>query len=170
MGADRQIVEDGELEAQPRALEGPGDARSVDLLGCGPGERGAVEDDLPPGGGKETSEDVEEGRLPGAVRPDEPQQLAAPELEVQPGERHDPAELPGQAATDQELPRRAHAATPPNGRRAVRRTSPVGRSTRTSTTSTENRRYRNSWMGCSFSGSQMTMTVATASPATLPSP
>src|SRR6266446_2432446 len=50
-------------------------------------------------GGRETFEDLDGGRLPGAVRPEEPKAFAGPDREIEPRDGHDVAKAFGQRAT-----------------------------------------------------------------------
>jgi len=128
--ADHQVVEDGERQAQARALEGARDAGAIDRLRAQAGDAPVGELDLSPAGREQPGQDVEEGRLAGPVRSDEPEHAAFLEPQVEPVQGDHPAEAPGQLLALEQ--RRGHAV--PGSRRSRRGISPTGRKMRISTT------------------------------------
>ena len=92
MLAQRELVEEA------GDLEGAGDPERRDLLGLLAGDVLAVEDDLARGRGEEPGEEVEEGRLAGAVGAHEGVDRAGPDDEVDLGDGPEAAELLGQGA------------------------------------------------------------------------
>ena len=88
--ADQHVLVGGELGERTRDLEGPRDPRAAVLV---PGETchvAAAEDDPPRVGAHRPTDDVQERRLAGAVRPHDPEGLAVLEREARP--RSAPAE------------------------------------------------------------------------------
>ena len=79
-------------------LERPADAPAVDLIRPEAGERLAGEADLPAVRPVEAGDHVEERRLPGAVRPDDADDLARRHVERDALVRHEAAEALGHAA------------------------------------------------------------------------
>ena len=82
VGADHHVLERSHLAEEPDVLERAGDAESGDLVPLEPGEGLAVESHLAVRRLEHAGDDVEDGRLAGAVRPDEPEDLAAVDVEA----------------------------------------------------------------------------------------
>jgi hypothetical protein len=73
--AEHHVLQDGQVREQPDALERPGDAQLREAVRRGAGQRLAA-----PGEGArlrldEAADDVEQGRLAGAVGADDPEHL-----------------------------------------------------------------------------------------------
>jgi hypothetical protein len=92
VAAHRDVLPDAEVAEQPDVLECPGDPGPGEGLGRGSGEIGAVEHDAAAARGDDAGEQVEGRRLAGAVGADQPQDLAAAQLQVVVGEGGEAAE------------------------------------------------------------------------------
>src|SRR5712691_7418760 len=77
----RDVVAHGQLDERPRELKRPRDAPPADPVRRPAGDVLAVEPDAAGRRGK-SAHDVEQGRLAGAVRTDEPDDFAAPDRDV----------------------------------------------------------------------------------------
>src|SRR6266511_2188247 len=90
---DGHVLEGGEAVEEAHVLERPHNSRARDLVCRLAGDLGAVEEH----GARRRAEDardaVEQGRLPGAVRADQPDDRTLPEAQRNAAERVDPAEL-----------------------------------------------------------------------------
>ena len=96
VGADQQVVEDGERRKQSRVLKGSGDSDLGDLIGAKAGDVTVLEDDASPFvGTQHASQDIEERRLAGAVGPDDAGDEAFFELKVEPLDGRDALEVLG---------------------------------------------------------------------------
>src|SRR5205814_3681697 len=129
--ADHEVVEERERQAEPRTLEGTGDAGLVDRLRREVGDRHLAEARLAARRGKDAGEDVEEGRLARSIGADEPEDLAFLDLQVEAVESDDAAEFAGEPVAAEQ---RSHRQAPPR-RRSGRGTSPFGRKRRMRMTS-----------------------------------
>src|SRR5215472_6600413 len=90
---DQQVLQHGQPGELTRDLEGADDPAPGHLV-CGePGDVLALVGDLPGGRFECAGDDVEDGRLPGAVRPDQPGDPAEGNLEGRAVDRIDAAEL-----------------------------------------------------------------------------
>ena len=90
------------MREEREVLEGARDPAPDDLVRRNPEEVVAVEDDAPPFGLVEPRDDVERGRLAGAVRPDQPDDLALLGRERHVVERENAAEAAGQVLDREE--------------------------------------------------------------------
>ena len=107
-GADRAVLEHGEVGKRLHDLVGAGEAGSRHAVRRMAGDVGAVKNH-PPGIRREDAVDqVEHGRFSGAVRPDEAEDLTLADGEAQIAHRLEPAEAHVQAV---DLEKRAHSNT-----------------------------------------------------------
>src|SRR6478735_9743240 len=93
-----EVLAQRHLLEEARDLEGAGDAERGDLLRGLAGDVLAVEEDGAGRRGEEAGEQVEQGRLAGAVGPDERVDRALRDRQVDAGDRREPSELLGQGS------------------------------------------------------------------------
>ena len=105
------VVDEGHLVEQAGDLERAGHAQVDDLLRAEPGDVAVAEVDRARRGRQEAGEQVEQGGLAGAVRPDQGVHAALGDVEVDPLDGGEAAELLGQCPGAQQRGR---------GRRALR--------------------------------------------------
>ena len=96
--ADGDVLERRHVGEQADVLERPRDAASGDLVALRPDDGTPVEDDVARRRPVDARHRVEGGRLAGAVRADEPEDLAALDVERDVVERSEAAELHGDVA------------------------------------------------------------------------
>ena len=124
-GAHHHVLPHGHAAEGAELLEGAADAATVDLIGPEARDGLAGEADVAAVGPVEAGDDVEERRLAGAVRPDDPHDLAGGHVE---GDRlvgHQAAEALGDGADLQQ--RRPLIGSPPGvGPRASAAVRPIG--------------------------------------------
>ena len=93
MDPDHDVLEHGQRREEREVLERPPDAERRDAMGRQPEDRAAVEADVASVGRVEAAQAVEERRLAGAVRADEADDGAALDVEAEPVEGDDAAEV-----------------------------------------------------------------------------
>src|SRR5579859_2625671 len=98
VGADHDVVQRGHVGEEPDVLEGAGQAQAGDLVGPAAGQVDTGEAGLALGRLIHVGEDVERRRLARPVRTDQGEDLALVDVQVELGDRHDPAEADGQVA------------------------------------------------------------------------
>ena len=92
----QQVVQYGGMVEQLDILEGPGDAQPGKLVRAQAGDVAPVKADAPLAGLVDPRDQVEDGRLAGAVGADDGKHLARLDREGYAVDRPDPAELDGQ--------------------------------------------------------------------------
>src|SRR5204863_9631552 len=92
VAADEQVLQHGRVLEQLDVLELAGDAEAGDLVRRTAQQGLAVELDRPCRRRVEAADKIEHGRLAGAVRPDQGEDLAAPYLEADVVDGADPTE------------------------------------------------------------------------------
>src|SRR5205085_5788881 len=97
MFGGQQVGADGGAADEPDVLEAAGHPGRRPLMGRKVGDVDAPEPDAPGVGLAESVDDVEEGRLPGAVRADDPHDLQFAHGDGDVVEGPDPAEVDGAA-------------------------------------------------------------------------
>lgn len=90
------IVKDAQMREQGNGLEGASDPKPDDLMGLGAGDLVSFESEASCGGWKDTGEDIEQGGFARAVGPDQGEDLARLDLQVDTLQRFDTAEMPRQ--------------------------------------------------------------------------
>src|SRR5438876_3208370 len=95
MVSDHNVLDRGHVLEETDVLKSAGDAESGDLVGWPPRDVGPGEDDPPAGGFVQARDDVEEGRLAGAVRSDEADDRPFRDREVDRAHRDESTELLG---------------------------------------------------------------------------
>src|SRR5207249_3458283 len=90
--ADQHVVADGHSSEEAELLERARDTAAGDLVRPEPRDRAAVQPDVARVRPGEAGDDVEEGRLPRAVRPDDADDLPRRHREADVGVGHDAAE------------------------------------------------------------------------------
>src|SRR6202022_2918672 len=158
--AHRHVVEDGERQAEARALKGARDAGPEDLRRRIAGDAAPGEDQLAGAGGVDPGEHVEEGGLARAVGADEPQHAGLGQLEAERVEGDEAAETPRETLAREQ--RGGHAAPPASQRRSLRGRRPPGRKSSTAITSTAQRGRGDFWRSSSFSGGSAARAAARA--------
>lgn len=93
MEGNHDVFEDGHIREKPYVLKGARDAQPGDFVNRPPGDVIAFPVYLPGAGGEKPGYDVENGCLPGAVRPDESNPFALLQVEREPVDGHEAAEL-----------------------------------------------------------------------------
>ena len=124
--AHHHVVDDGEARERPELLECARDAQAAHVVGRETRETRSIQVDRAGVGAIEAADDLEERRLAGSVRADDPDQLAGLHVERDVAVRGDAAEALGDARDGQQ----AHDVDPAAGRRLNRSptqgTSPWG--------------------------------------------
>src|SRR5215468_6238036 len=108
VAAEQEIVEDGHAPEEGDVLEGAGDAELGDLAGGQVGDVAALADDPAGVGVVEAADHVEDGRLAGAVGPDDREDFALLGLQGNPGDRLDTAKRLGCLADFQKCAHESH--------------------------------------------------------------
>ena len=108
-GAHHHVLERGEPGEGLHELERPREAQAADRVGLEPDQGRVVEGDRAVARRVEAGDQVEHGGLAGAVGPDEPDDLAGRDREVEPVDGLQPAEALAEPA---DLQTRGHAAAP----------------------------------------------------------
>jgi hypothetical protein len=131
--ADQHVVQHGEARERPHDLERPRQTESADRVRLEAEHRAAAEADLAGIGREEPGEEIERGRLAGAVRADETDHLAFGDVEVERGHGLDTTEALGDAARLEQ----AHGVVSVRRRnaRASRGEAPSGRNSTTAMSS-----------------------------------
>ena len=125
-GSHHDVLERGEPGEGLHELERPREAQAADRVGLEPDQGRAVERDRAVSRGVEAGDEVEHGGLAGAVGPDEPDDLAALDREVESAHRGEPAEAlvqPAQLEQAQEARRARSQPIRPCGRKEMTRMS-----------------------------------------------
>ena len=104
VGADPHVVEHGLRAEQRQVLEGAADADLGDAMRRPVEQRAPLEQDVAAIGGVEPADAVEQRRLAGAVRPDEPEDLAGLDREGDAVERDNAAETQCDVADFEQRP------------------------------------------------------------------
>ena len=130
------VLAHGHVQEQPQSLERPRDAALRDAVRAEPLDRLALEQDVAVGGLVDARDEVEERRLPGAVRPDGADDLALVDVQVEVVDA-----LAGRRTPSRRPAARAVAAIR-RSPRAARRGCPDGRVTITPTSSAPRRTKR----------------------------
>ena len=105
VAADEHVVEHGEPLEEPHALERPRDPPRRELVRCEARHRRAVQEDAPAVGAQVPRDEIDERRLAGAVRADEPEGLPRRDREVDPVHGVDAAEGPAELPRLKQHPR-----------------------------------------------------------------
>src|SRR5581483_2298062 len=92
-GAELDVLQHREVGEEPNGLEGAGEAPARETMRAPARDVVPVEDDRSGGRPLETGERVDEGRLPRAVRPDQAEDLALSQHEIDPVHGPDAAEV-----------------------------------------------------------------------------
>src|SRR5262249_13274510 len=116
--SNHDVVEQRKGKAEPRSLEGSTDSGPVDFLRSKIGDGLAGEGGFPRAGSVQPGEHVEEGGLPGAVGPNQAQNLALLKFEAEPIECHQSAETAGHNPAGKEPRRRGGTDGSPKERAA----------------------------------------------------
>ena len=95
---DRKVLLHRHRPEETRRLETAADTGLGDLAGRELGNVDAVEADAAAGRALEAAQDIDHGRLAGAVRADQAEHFAAPDLQVDPAQGPDAAKGDGNAA------------------------------------------------------------------------
>src|SRR5439155_20564621 len=95
MKRDPHVVKDRQGRKEPDILEGSRDALLGDLIRLSSHNGASSKTDLAFGGPIHAGDEVEDGGLAGAIRPDETDQFALAHLQVQRGNRGETAEPDG---------------------------------------------------------------------------
>src|ERR1700736_3020394 len=93
ISCDDDVFQRGHLPPEPDVLKGPGDASTCDLMTLDAAQPYAVEGYGSRAGTVDAGDRVEAGRLACAVGADQPEDLAAPDVERHRIECDEPAEL-----------------------------------------------------------------------------
>ncbi len=125
-GTDHDVVEDAEPLKRSQLLEGAGHSAPAHDVGRQAGESGPVQPHLALVRMVEARDDLEQGRLAGAVRPDDAHQLARLNVERDPAIGDDAAEALGDAGDRQEAHEAVSAAARPRHRSPIHPTRPCG--------------------------------------------
>src|SRR5581483_9075803 len=168
MVADHQIVEHRQRRREAQPLERARDAGVVDALRRQPGDVPVAQPNPPGGRAVDAGNGVEKSGLAGAVRADQPDDLAFVELEIEAAQRSQTAEAHRQTLHREH--RRHQRLQPGKYSRMRRGINPSGRKRRIRITTTANSSSRYSWIACSFSGSTTTSSAAGIRPSGLPLP
>src|ERR1700724_642553 len=96
LAGDPEIVDDGETREHALDLQGPLHSEAADLVRLEAGDVAALEEHAATVRGQQAGYQIEEGRLAGAVRPDDGMQAPAGEVEAQIVDGGQPAEPLGQ--------------------------------------------------------------------------
>ena len=91
-GTDHDVVEDRHRRVEGKVLERARDPATGDAVGGDTQQVLVLEPHCPPRGVVDAADDVEQRGLPGAVRPDQPANLAAVDREGEVVESDDPSE------------------------------------------------------------------------------
>ena len=94
MRADEHVFEHGHVVEEDDVLEGARDPQPRDRVRTRSSQVLALEENAAGVGAVEPRDEIEERRLPGPVRSDQPDDLALLQLEGDVGESDDPAEPP----------------------------------------------------------------------------
>ena len=114
-GAHDHVVPHRHAAERPELLERPADAPAIDLVRPQPAQDLARQADLAALGAVKARDDVEQGRLPGAVRPDHADDLTRGHVEGDREIRDQAAETLGDGADLQQRERPNHSpAGPPH--------------------------------------------------------
>src|SRR5882762_2423696 len=100
---DAHIVQCGHEVEQPDVLERAGDAKAGHLVRFGPRDHTAVKYHFAACRLEEARDAVEQGGLAGAVRPDQREDLAAPDLEAYTIDCHQASEALGEVSELQDV-------------------------------------------------------------------
>ena len=119
MQAQEHILERGHLLEERGELKRAHEPARGDLMRAEAGDVLAVEDDRPAGRSQKSAQEIEAGRLAGAVRADQADDLALVDGEVDAVDGRQPAEEPGEIARLEER----HEVRPPDSAWATRRSA-----------------------------------------------
>src|SRR5277367_689201 len=120
MRADQYVVLDAEIGEDAAVLKGPSESEGGDSLGAHSLDRPAVEPDRAGVGAIESADEVEGGRLAGAVGADHADEFALVDMKIEALDRGDAAETPRQSLNfEQAVHRRQTAPSRPCGRKRI---------------------------------------------------
>ena len=143
VAADHHVLQRRQVGEQPDVLERAGDSARGDLVGLQALQHVAVEREVPAVGHVDAGEHVEQRRLAGAVRADQPVDLAVADREPDVGERLHAAEALRDALRRQQRQRLVHlAGTSSSRRRTADGRMPAGRNSIISTSASPNSSMR----------------------------